>query len=95
MRGVFADGFRRAVFTAPARAVVVGVFSALRLTGAGFAACTFFTQAGGNRLALWVPYRGAVAGRLCGPHLPLLDLRAAGFGWLPAFFAPNCFAGWV
>ena len=79
-------GVQRAVFTALARAGGLGFAACLRFTGAGLPARALFTLAGVLHLFPWTPYRGAVAGRMCGPHLPLLDLRAAGFGQLPAFF---------
>lgn len=43
------------------------------------------TQAKGGD-TLETPFRGAVAGRIRGPHTSLLDLRAAGYGPLPASF---------
>lgn len=75
MRAVLTYGVQRAVFTALARAGGLGLSSHLRFTGAGLRVCTFFTQAKGWLWSLASPYRGAVAGRMCGPHLPLLDLR--------------------
>lgn len=79
-------GFKRAVVTAYARAGVLVLSFRPRLSGAGLRACTLFTQAKVSLVRLGTPYRGAVAGRMCGPHLPLLDLRAAGFAPSPAFF---------
>lgn len=74
MRAAATIGFKRAVFTALARAGEVALSATPRLTGAGLRACSFFTQAKGG-LILGTPYRGAVAGRMCGPHSSLLDLR--------------------
>ncbi len=85
-RAAVTYGVQRAVLTALVRAGGLGLSSCLRFTGVGLPACTFFTQAEGGLRSLASPYRGAVAGRMCGPHSSLLDLRAAGFGWLPAFF---------
>lgn len=49
-------------------------------------ACAHSTQAGVLSLHPRAPYRGGVVGRSCAPHLPLLDLRAAGCSRLPASF---------
>ena len=65
---------QRGVFTAPLRAACRVFLVALRrLTGAAFGqGRAFFTLAGVLALHLGAPYRGAVAGRKCGPRSSLL-----------------------
>lgn len=88
MTGAIASGVQRGVFTATLRAACGGFLVTLRrLTGAASGwGRAFFTRAGVLALHLGAPYRGAVAGRKCGPRSSLLLVRAAGFGRLPASF---------
>ena len=49
------------------------------MTGARLLVARLFYAGRGLFLDPWTPYRGAVAGRKCGPHSSLLGVRS-GFG---------------